>query len=292
MKPFRMTAVAVLLTLSGSLMAETIVTVNGVKIDSQDIARRARTIQTQSQGQMQDSPQLRQALTNEMVTETVIVQEARRLKLNQSAEYKNAEAESLKEAKARGMDKQADFKQSWADYQNQLLVMAFAADVLKKNPVSDADVQKRYNDIKARYQNTDEVELGELVIDKPEQTQAALKELAAKKKFTDVAKKYSIDPEAKTSGGIVKGYASLMDLKVDRPRIYEAVANLSKGQYTKQPLQDQQVSVIFYVNDKRKITVPAFDQVKNNIQAGLRDERIQQAVGSLMQKANIVPANK
>ena len=290
MSKIRVTATAVLLALSGSLTAQTIVTVNGTKIDSQEVERRAKAVQSQTQGQIQDSPQLRQAIASEMVTETVIVQEARRLKLNQSSEYKAAEAEALKEAKSRGLDKQAGFKQSWEDYQSHLLVLAYADSVLKKNPVKDADVQKRYSEIKSRYQNTDEVELGELVTDKAEQTQAALKELAAKKKFSDVAKKYSIDPEAKTTGGIVKGFASLVDLKADRPRIYEAVSGLSKGQYTKNPLQEQQISVIFYMNDRRKITVPSLDQVKDNIRAGLADERVQQAVTVLMQKATITPA--
>lgn len=45
---------AVWLALSGSLSAATVVTVNGVKIDSSDVERRAQNVQTNSNGQVSD----------------------------------------------------------------------------------------------------------------------------------------------------------------------------------------------------------------------------------------------
>lgn len=95
-----------MLLVSGSLLAQTVLTVNGNKIDSSDIERRAKNLQINSQGQIQDSPQVRQYVTNELITETLVAQEAKRLKLDKTETYKQAEAEALKEIKAKGLDKE------------------------------------------------------------------------------------------------------------------------------------------------------------------------------------------
>ena len=50
----------VLMAFSGSLAAKTLVTVNGTKIDSSEIDLHVKNLQTQSQGKVQDTPQLRQ----------------------------------------------------------------------------------------------------------------------------------------------------------------------------------------------------------------------------------------
>ncbi|MBD3613906.1 peptidyl-prolyl cis-trans isomerase [Kingella kingae] len=277
--------------LTGSVLAQTVVTVNGTKIDSSELDARAKFVQQQSQGKVQDTPELRQYIANEVVLETVVTQEAKRLQLDKSSEYKTVEADALKQAREKGLDKQPDFKGNWTRFQNQLLMDVYAQDVAKKNPVSDADVQKRYDDIKSRYHNTDEVQLGEIVTDKEDQAKVAIRELGAKKSFADVAKKYSIDPAVKAGQPALNEYTSLVDLKDGRPKIFEAVQNLKKGEYTRNALKGEGIFVVFYANDKRKITVPAFDQIRDNVRDELQQERVQAAVGKLMQQAKIVPAD-
>lgn len=288
--PIRTIASAALLAFSGSLMAATVVTVNGTKIDSTDIDRYAQNIQKNSNGQVSDGPQLRQYIINQMIMEQLMVQEAKRLKLDKSKAYQETEAEALKQAKEQGLDKQRDFKKNWADYQEHLLIMAYGAHILTQNPVTDAQVQQQYNRIKSRYHGTDEVQLAEIVTDKANDADAAIKELNSKKKFADVAKKYSMNAETKNKGGVVEGYVSLVDLKDANNVIYQAIANLGKGQFTKTPLKDGNVHLILSINDKRKISVPAFEQMKANLTQGMEYERINQAVDALGKKASIVPA--
>jgi hypothetical protein len=290
MKTTRIAAALSLLAVSGSLLAQTIVTVNGSKIDSSDLERQVQTIVAESQGQVQDSPQLRQSILNDMVVETVIVQEARRLKIDKSKEVQTAEAEALKEAKAQGADKKAGFKQQWADYQSRIIALVYMNDLAKKQQVSEADIKKRYDEVNARYKGGSEVQIGLIVTEKAEQAQAAIKELAAKKSFTDVAKKYSVDPNAQTTGGLSNGYIPLLDLQNNSPEIYQAVSGLSKGGYSKTPISGDKINVVVYLHDKRPVTIPAFAEQKDNIGKILLNERIDSHIDGLLKKATIVPA--
>ena len=289
-KTFKLTTVSVLLALSGSLFAATVVTVNGVKIDSSDVERRAQNVQENTQGQISDGPQLRQFITNELITEQLVVQEAKRLKLDKSSDYQAAEAEALKQAKAQGLDKQADFKQNWTDYQNRLLMLTYAANLAKQQPISEAAAQQQYNQIKSRYAGSSEIQLGEIVTNKPADAEAAINDLTKKKKFSDVAKKYSMSKSSQTSGGIVPEYVALPDLKDGNNLVYQAVSGLGKGQFTKTPVKDGNVSLVLYVNDKRAINVPTFNEMKASIVQQMEDEQLSLAIDNLGKKAKIVPA--
>ena len=289
MKPTHIAAALSAALLSGSLLAQTVVTVNGTKIDSSELDRRVQAVVASSQGQVQDSPELRQFIAQQTVVETVVTQAAKKQGLDKSKEYKDVETESMKQAKAQGADKQADFKQQWADYQNQLLMQVYARDVINKNPVTDAQVQQRYNEIKQRYDNTDEVQIGEIISDNAEQIKAAERDLKAKKSFAEIARKYSIDPNIKAGGSVFSDYISLRDLQEARPNIYQAIGSLKKGQYSK-PIAGDKLHALYHINDKRKITVDPLDKIKEGLRASMSNERVQEAVGNLIQSASIVPA--
>ena len=168
-------------------------------------------------------------------------------------------------------------------------MQVYARDVINKNPVTDAQVQQRYNEIKQRYDNTDEVQFGEIITDNAEQIKAAERDLKAKKSFAEVARKYSIDPNIKAGGAVFSDYISLRDLQEARPQIYQAISSLKKGQYSK-PIAGDKLHAIYYINDKRKITVDPLDKIKEGLRANMSNERVQEAVGNLMQNASIVPA--
>lgn len=287
MKKTQIMAGVVMLALSGSLLAQTIATVNGEKIDSSAVERRVQMLQASSQNQISDSPQLRQFVVNQLITEALVVQEARKLKLNQSEIYKQAENKLRQQAKTEGIDKDKNFKQMWAEQQNYLLMRAYDNHVVSSQPLNQADVKKEYDAFVARYQGSDEVQLGEIWTNDVAQAQAAIKDLNAKKSFADIQQKYNINEEVKAAGGVIPDYVPLPDLKASNENVYNAVAPLSKGQYTKMPIAFNDFQLILYVNDKRQFTPPAFDEVKPMIENSLRLEQISRAVDALGEKAKI-----
>ena len=292
MHAYKTVAALAALAVSGSLMADTLVTVNGSKIDSEALNHRVQSLQAQSQGSLQDSPQLRAQVLNGLITEAVVTQEAKRLKLDKKADVKTRRETALKEAKARGDDKKPGFKWALAQFEYQLLADAYAADLLAKQPVSDAEVQQLYNNLAAHYKDSDSVQLGEIISDKPEQIQAALKALRSKQSFANVAKKYSSAANVEATGGIDSTYLPLADLKTQQPWIHDVVAPLAKGKYTTQAatIPNTQIQVIFYMNDRQKFVLPPLAEAAPALRNDLARARLNQAVVELQNQAKIVPA--
>ncbi|RKV78681.1 MAG: hypothetical protein D8H97_17065 [Neisseria sp.] len=271
---------------SGTLFAQTLVTVNGQAIDSSVIDDQVASVRA-SNPNVQDTPELRQMLTERQVISTVVTQEAKKLKLDQSAEFKAALEQARADAAKQGADKKATFKTEWAAFENDLLGQAFAAHIVRQYPVQEKDVKAAYNDFSNFYKGTQEVQLGEIVTDSSSNAQKAIADLDAKKSFVSVLNQYSIDEAAKKAGGIPKAYVPLKDLQESAPPLYAAVKDLKKGAHTKTPLQNGNLYAVFYVNDRRNVTVPSYEAAKNEIGSDLQAARVDAAIQSLLKKASI-----
>lgn len=226
-------------------------------------------------------------IVNQLITETLVAQEARQLKLDKTDAYKQVETQLRQQAKQQGLDKDKNFKQNWTAQQDFLLMNAYANHIATTQSVAEADVKKEYDNYIAHYQGSDEVQLGEILTRDTTQAQAAIKDLNGKKSFAETMKKYSIDEEVKAVGGVIPDYVSLLDLKESNETVYHAVASLNKGQYTKTPISVNGLHLILYVNDKRKFTPPSFDALKPIIENSLHQQKMSRAVDALGEKAKI-----
>ncbi|HHX2532085.1 TPA: peptidylprolyl isomerase [Neisseria subflava] len=271
---------------SGTLFAQTLVTINGQAIDSSVIDDQVASVRA-SNPNVQDTPELRQMLTERQVISTVVTQEAKKLKLDQSAEFKAALEQARADAAKQGADKKPTFKTEWAVFENDLLGQAFAAHIVRQYPVQEKDVKAAYNDFSNFYKGTQEVQLGEIVTDSSSNAQKAIADLDAKKSFVSVLNQYSIDEAAKKAGGIPKAYVPLKDLQESAPPLYAAIKDLKKGTHTKTPLQNGNLYAVFYVNDRRNVTVPSYEASKNEIGSDLQAARVDAAIQSLLKKASI-----
>ncbi|ROV55514.1 peptidylprolyl isomerase [Neisseria chenwenguii] len=275
--------------LSGGLFAQALVTVNGQAVDSSVIDAQVKAIRADDKN-VQDTSALRRNLINRLVLGTVVGQEAKRLKLDQSAEYKKTLTQAREAAKKSGADKKAGFQAEWGMFESDLLGQAYAIHIARSNPVQEKDVKTAYAGFEKFYKGTQEVQLGEISARSTAEAGKAVAELGTKKSFAEVFKKYSADESAKKAGGVWGDYVPLKDLQQSAPPIYAAVKDLKKGGYTAKPLQNGRFHTIFYVLDRRDIKVPSYEQVKNTIRRDLTDARVDAAVQSLMKKAVIKSA--
>ena len=286
MKAKILTSVA-LLACSGSLFAQTLATVNGQKIDSSVIDAQVAAFRAEN-SRAEDSPRLRQALLENEVVNTGVAQEVKRLKLDQSAEFKDTLAKLRAEAKKSGDDKKPSFKTVWSAVEYELNGRAYALHIAQTQPVSEQDAKGAYDNISGFYKGTQEVQLGEILTDKEENAKKAVADLKAKKGFDAVLKQYSLNDRAKQTGAPDE-YVPLKNLEQDALPLYQAVKDLKKGEFTAVPLKNGDFYGVYYVNDRRDVKVPSFDELKEQIAGDLQAERIDRAVGALLNKADIKP---
>ncbi|EGY51808.1 SurA N-terminal domain-containing protein [Neisseria shayeganii] len=272
---------------SASATAETVVTVNGTRIDSSAIDQQVKIIGEQSNGQVQDSPALRENIARRLVTRELMMQEARRLKLHETPEYKNIIESARNEARTSGEDRKPTFASDWATFEGNVTAQALIAHILNNNPVTDAQVQQAYNEITNRYRGTQEVQLGEIIVNSRDNAQKVGEALRRGQRFSDVARQYTIDPQSKSRGGINPEFTPLKDLEDAAPEVYNAVKSLNRGAYTRTPVEGNGIFAFFYINNKRAVNVPPFAQLKPQIQQDLQNLLIEREIARLYQQATI-----
>jgi peptidyl-prolyl cis-trans isomerase C len=237
--------------------AQNIAVVNGTPIPkSRADALVAQLVQ---QGQ-QDTPQLQQAVREELVNREILMQEAVR----------------------RGLPNRPDVKAEVAVAQQTVVLRALIQDFVKKNQPTDAEVKARYDDL-VKQQGGNEYHLHHILVPDEQQAKDLIAKIKAGAKFEDIAKQYSKDPGSAKNGG---------DLDWSDPRAYvpefaQAAEHLQKGQMTQTPVHTQFGWHIIRVDDIRPVTPPPLAQVRTQIVQQIQQEKLQQFEQTLRQQAKI-----
>lgn len=283
-------AATLMLSLTGLASAHTLVTVNGTKIDSKEVDNQVALLIKESNNQIQDSQQLRDDITNRLVMRTLLIQEAKKQKLDKNPQYLDLLKQAENKAKQLGDDKKPNFKTQWAIFKDDLLTQAYLASVAQSIPVQPEEVKSAYNDLVQNYAGVKEVQLGEIITQDKNSAQKAIADLNAKKNFSSVAKQYTIDEAGRQKGGISNSYINLKDLQDSAGPVYNAIKNLKKGQHTATPVQiqpNQDIYVIFYVNDIRAVKIPSEAEIAPALTRRLQNTKVNAFLQQLVDQANI-----
>lgn len=234
-----------------------VVTVNGVAIPQARVDMRLKAAAQQGQ---QDSPELRKAIKDDLINLEVLAQEA----------VKN------------GLDKQDDVAQQLALARASVLAGAFVQSFAKSHPVAEELLKKEYDGLKQRVGNK-EYKVAHILVATESEAKAVSAELKKKgSKFDKIAKEKSKDPGSKENGGEL-GWA--VPTNFVQP-FAEAITKLAKGQIS-EPVQTQFGWHIIKLDDTRDLKVPAYEEVKGNIEKRLQQQAIQEEIKSLRGNAKI-----
>jgi peptidyl-prolyl cis-trans isomerase C len=187
-----------------------------------------------AQGQ-QDTPELRNAIREELNTRELLA----------------------REAKKQGIDKTNEMKAQMDLAAQTVLVRAYVGEWLQKNPIPDAELHKEYDQIKSQIGDK-EYKVRHILVDKEDDAKAIIAELQKGAKFEELAKARSKDPGSKDKGG---------DLDWNAPTNFvkpfgDAMKATPKGKFTPQPVQTQFGWHVIEVDDIRDAKVPSFEEVK------------------------------
>jgi peptidyl-prolyl cis-trans isomerase C len=244
------------------LPAGTFATVNGQPLSDGllDVNVRANVARGQA-----DTPQLRQALENEIIGREVLAQEAQKLKLEQSAQA------------------QAQWQQMEQNFLANLLLNNYAAN----NPVTEDQIKAEYEEFLQEVKDDKQYKLSLIVVP----TQARAREIIAElqkgknsaKLFADIAAKESSDPSQENNGELDWLLARQMV-----PAVGNVVVNLNKGQITAAPLQTRQGWNVVRVDDVRDYTPPAMKDIEDQLRQAAAQKQLSDYIESLQEKAKIV----
>ncbi len=174
-----------------------------------------------------------------------------------------------REAKKKGLDKNAEVKSQMDLSAQTVLVRAYIADWIKANPVPEADMRKEYDAIKAQIGDR-EYKVSHVLVDKEDEAKEVITELQKGGKFADLAKARSKDPGSKERGGDLDWNAPANFVKP----FSDAMVKAEKGKFTPQPVQTQFGWHVILVEDVREAKVPSFEEVKPQLAQRLQAQSL------------------
>ena len=233
--------------------ADIVATVNGEVITvteleqlSGDVAQRTRA----------DVP--RERLIEELVSRELLFQDAEKKKLAQ----------------------QPDVAESLTMVRQTLLSQAAVQDFIEKNPVTDEEIKKAYDEQHGK--KSTEYNARHILVKTEDEAKAVTKKLKGGAKFEDLAKTTSIGP-TKTQGGSL-GWFSPGQMV---PEFGTAVAKLKKGAYS-EPIKTQFGWHVILLEDSREKEPPTLEQVKPQLSSALQREKLQKYIDGLRGSAKVV----
>lgn len=254
-KPARL-LVVLLAAVALPVLAQNLAVVNGKKVPSSRVDVMVKQMVAQGQ---QDSPQLRAMIKEELINREILIQEADKMGLGNTAEVKN----QLEIAR------------------QSIVIRSLVADFLKKNPVKDDDIKAEYDKFKAQAGDK-EYHVRHILVEKEDEAKAIIAKLKSGSKFEDLAKQ-SKDPGSAARGG---------DLDWAAPASYvkpfsDAMIALQKGQITETPVQSQFGFHVIKLEDVRAAKIPALEEVKPQISESLQQKKLQAFQQELRKKAKV-----
>ena len=209
--------------------------------------------QRTSQGQP-DTPELRNAVRDELNTRELLV----------------------REAKKQGLDK--TLKTEMDLTAQSVLVRAYMADYLKSHPVPDDVLHKEYDSIKAQMGDK-EYKVRHILVEKEDEAKDIIASLQKGEKFEKLAER-SKDTGSKANGG---------DLDWNAPSNFvkpfaDAVVGLQKGKFTTTPVQTQFGWHVIQLDDVREAKIPGFDEVKPQLMTRMQGQVVEKYLRELRAK--------
>lgn len=217
-----------------------------------------------SQGQ-KDSPELRQAVKEELINRELIAQAA------------------IKE----GLDRNIDLTDQIVQLKQTLLLQAYLENHFKKEPITDAKLREEYEKQKKLMGDKStaiQYKVSQIILPSESEALGVIARLQKGESFSKLAKETSIDNASKEQGGSV-GW--ILPAQILRP-IADVMVNLAKGGISNSPIQVQGGWVIIKVEDKRTMKVPSFDEAKNQLRQAVVQQYLAESVRRLRETAKIV----
>lgn len=235
--------------------ADAVASVNGVYISKTALQELERDIAERTQGQSFPKDKL----IEELVQRELLVQEALQKQL----------------------DKSPEFIQRMDVVRKSLLSQAALQNYLKSNPVTDEEIKAEYEK-NVGGENNMEYKARHILVKTEDEAKKIIEQLDKGAKFDELAKKTSTGPSGPEGGDLGWFAPSQMVTPFS-----EAVIALENGKYTSEPVETQFGWHVILREDSRQQTLPALEEVKEQITPYLQRQKVQTMMENLRAGAQV-----
>jgi len=163
-----------------------------------------------------------------------------------------------------------------------VLARAMLRKYLKDNPISDEEVQKRFEQ-EMQKANKNEYRARHILVRTEEEAKEIIAQLKKGANFNTLAQKKSIDVRSGKQGGDLNWFSQ--DVIV--PEFFNAVTAMKNGDISQEPVKSDFGFHVIKLESSRPRKMPTFDQAKGNIRQLVQQERVDALVKSLKDKGKI-----
>lgn len=242
---------------------EFVATVNGVAITQGLLNLNVKALVNQGQ---RDTPELRQAIKEDLINKELIAQEATK----------------------QGLAKDIDFPDQITQLKQNLLLQAFLEEHFKKNPITDAMLREEYDRQRKVMgdggSSANQYRVSQIVVSTETDAIDLTRRIQKGELFGKLAQEYSIDSSSKSQGGAL-GW--VMPGQVI-PALANVLSTMAKGSITPSPIQTSAGWVILKLDDKRPLKIPTFEAAKPQLRQAIVQQYLAQVVKGLRSNARIV----
>ena len=233
-----------------------VATVNGVAIPKYRVDAIVRAQEAQGQS---DTPELRGAIRDRLITLEVLAQEATR----------------------KGLNKNPDTMAQIEIGRANVLAQALHNDFLKRHPIGDAALKAEYEKLKAQT-GEKEYKARHILVATEAEAKDIIEKLKKGEKFAELAK-LSKDAGSRDHGGeldwnLPSGFVKPFS---------EALVKLGKGKFTETPVQTRFGWHVIQLEDTRPAHLPSFEQVKTRLEQRLQQAMFEKEIADLRAKAKV-----
>lgn len=252
-------AVALLSQTAFALDADTVASVNGVNITQKQYQEHMKQRSAAQNQQGQQAPVNRQMVLDELINREVLLQEAKKLKL----------------------DKDKAVVAQLANLKNNVLIQTLISRSPAAKPVADKELKEVYDQQIGQADPT-EYHARHILLKDEAAAKKIIEKLNDGANFEELAKSESTGPTGKDGGDL--GWFSAAQMV---PEFSTATAAMKKGTHSQTPVKTQFGWHVIKLEDSRKRELPKFEDVKNQITPMIQNKRLQEYVLKLRSNAKI-----
>ena len=235
-------------------------TVGGLTVTEKEIDE--FVISLGQRGQAYNTPEGRRAVLNQIIGNKLLLLDARR---------------NLYEA-------EPAFREQLAKLKDNLLISYAGEKAIASANVTEAEAKEYYENNKAQFTSGETVNASHILVDTEEKANEIYEEIASgKKSFEDAAKEYSSCP-SKESGGNLGDFGRGQMV----PEFDKAVFEMEVGSVTEAPVKTQFGYHLIKLNAKNSAKEMEYSEIKDEIKAGLLNEKRRKAYESKINQLKIM----